>query len=461
MWPSPLCLFVAADPVAPILVAMLFIGFGAAIGGRVAKQFGQPPVLGELLFGVAAGNTGYFLGDPVLTVLREGTVIGTIIDAALTHQQTVAEAAQQVLGKAAGPRLLEVLGGPQAVAALSVYQFTDLLSRLGVIVLLFLVGLETTVHEMRRVGRVALQVAVIGMVAPFLLGLGVVKVLLPEVPLQGAIFVGAIFTATSVGITARVFRDLDRSRSAAATVVLGAAVIDDVLGLIVLAVVSGLVSTGTVGVLSTMTITLKAVGFLGAVIGLGLWLAPKTLALLARIRFENVRMLFALSFAFLLSWAASEIGLATIVGAFAAGLILEEMFFDKVPGQPVHEVLHPLESFMVPVFFVLMGLQVKLETFADPRLLLEAGAITVCAVLGKLAAGLGSPKRHGRLAIGLGMMPRGEVGLIFASIGKSLGVVDDALFSSVVIMVMVTTLLAPPLLKLSLGKPDAPAPNKS
>ncbi len=457
MFPPPLLgLFVAADPVAPILVAMLFIGFGAALGGRVAKQFGQPPVLGELLFGVVAGNAGYFLGNPILTVLREGTVIGTIIEATLTRQQTAAEVAREILGNSAGPRLLEVLGGPQAVAALSVYQFTDLLSRLGVIVLLFLVGLETTVHEMRKVGRVALQVAVIGMVAPFLLGLGVVKVLLPAVSLQGAIFVGAILTATSVGITARVFRDLGRSQTAEANVVLGAAVIDDVLGLIVLAVVSGLVSTGTVGLLSTATITFKAVGFLGAVIGLGLWLAPKTLALLARIRLENVRMLFALSFAFLLSWLASEIGLATIVGAFAAGLILEELFFDKVPGQPVHQVLQPLESFMVPVFFVLMGLQVKLETFGDPRLLMEAGAITLCAVAGKLLAGLGAPKRYRRLSIGLGMMPRGEVGLIFASIGKSLGVVDDALFSSVVMMVMATTLLAPPLLKLSMGK-AAPA----
>lgn len=453
----PLALFTGADPIAPVLIAMLLIGFGAALGGRLAKQFSQPPVLGELLFGVVAGNIGYFLGDPVLTVLREGSVIGTIIDAALTHQQTAAEAARQILGDAAGPGLLEALGGPQAIAALSVYQFTDLLSRLGVIVLLFLVGLETTVHEMRRVGRVALQVAIIGMVAPFLLGLGVVKLMLPEVPTQGAIFVGAILTATSVGITARVFRDLGHNRGAAASVVLGAAVIDDVLGLIVLAVVSGLVATGTVGILSTMTITLKAVGFLGAVIGLGLWLAPRMLSWLAHARLENVRMLFALSFAFLLSWLANEIGLATIVGAFAAGLILEELFFDKVPGKPVHEILQPLESFMVPVFFVLMGLQVKLETFGDPRLLLEAGAITLVAVVGKLLAGLGAPKRYGRLSIGLGMMPRGEVGLIFASIGKSLGVVDAALFSSVVIMVMVTTLLAPPLLKLSLGKAETSA----
>ena len=439
--------WLGAAPVAPVLVALLLIGFGAALGGRILRQFGQPAVLGELLFGVLAGNLAYYFGEPVLTVLREGSPIAQVIDTALTHQVSAAEAARQVLGPAAGPRLLEALDGPQTVAALSIFQFTDLLSRLGVIVLLFLVGLETTVHEMRRVGRTAFQVAVLGMIAPFLLGVGAAAVLLPKLPAQAAIFVGAILTATSVGITARVFRDLGQSHSPEATVIVGAAVIDDVLGLMLLGVVSGLVAGGAPSALSVAVISMKAVGFLGGAVLLGLWLAPRAVAWLARIHLENVRLLVALSFAFVFSWLASLIGLATIVGAFAAGLVLKEIAFENVPGRPLQDVLQPLETTLVPVFFVLMGLQVKLETFADPRVLLEAGIITLCAVAGKLAAGLAAAGRYSRLVIGLGMMPRGEVGLIFASIGRSLGVVDDALFSSVVIMVMTTTLLAPPLLK--------------
>jgi Kef-type K+ transport system membrane component KefB len=440
------------DPVAPILIALVLISIGAALGGRGMRKLGQPAVLGELLVGVLVANAAYAWGEPVMTVLREGETMMHIVEKSFMENVSAAEAARQLLPDSAGSRrIVEVLASPAGPVAISVYEFVDLVSRIAVIVLLFLVGLETSYHEMRKVGGPALLVAIVGVVLPFALGVGVMRVLMPEAPLAKDIFIGAILTATSVGITARVFRDLGQTRSDEARIILGAAVIDDVLGLIVLAVVSGLVATGTISVVSVTAITLKSAAFLFGSIALGMWLAPRLVRRVARLELENQKLLFGLGFAFLLAWLGSLMGLATIVGAFAAGLILEEFFLEEFKGQSLRELLSPIESLIVPVFFVLMGMQVKLETFADTQVLGVAAALTVCAIIGKVLAGFVCPPRLNRLAIGFGMMPRGEVGLIFASIGKGLGVVNDAVFSAAVIMVMVTTLLTPPLLKVTLG----------
>jgi Kef-type K+ transport system membrane component KefB len=438
--------------VAPILIALVLISIGAALGGRGMRKLGQPAVLGELLVGVLVANAAYAWGEPVMTVLREGETMMHIVEKSFMENVSAAEAARQLLPDSAGSRrIVEVLASPAGPVAISVYEFVDLVSRIAVIVLLFLVGLETSYHEMRKVGGPALLVAIVGVVLPFALGVGVMRVLMPEAPLAKDIFIGAILTATSVGITARVFRDLGQTRSDEARIILGAAVIDDVLGLIVLAVVSGLVVTGTISVVSVTAITLKSAAFLFGSIALGMWLAPRLVRRVARLELENQKLLFGLGFAFLLAWLGSLMGLATIVGAFAAGLILEEFFLEEFKGQSLRELLSPIESLIVPVFFVLMGMQVKLETFADTQVLGVAAALTVCAIIGKVLAGFVCPPRLNRLAIGFGMMPRGEVGLIFASIGKGLGVVNDAVFSAAVIMVMVTTLLTPPLLKVTLG----------
>lgn len=441
-----------ADPVAPILLVLLLIAIGAALGGRWMRKLGQPAVLGELLIGVLLANAAYWWGDPLITVLREGETITRIAQAAVSGHMTAAETARQLLPDTEQTRrLADVLSSPAGPSALSVFAFVDLLSRIAVIVLLFLVGLETSYHEMRKVGGPALRVAIVGIVLPFALGVGVMWWLMPEAPTAKGIFIGAILTATSVGITARVLRDLGHSRRDEARIILGAAVIDDVLGLIVLAVVSGLVTTGAISVMGVAVITAKAAAFLFGSIALGIWLAPRLVRRVARYEFENQKLLFGLGFAFALSWLANLAGLATIVGAFAAGLILEEFFLEEFKGQSLRELLSPIESLIVPVFFVLMGIQVKLETFADAKVVWMALALTACAIIGKVLAGYVCSAKLNRTAIGIGMMPRGEVGLIFAGIGKGLGVVNDAVFSAVVIMVMVTTLLTPPLLKLTLG----------
>jgi Kef-type K+ transport system membrane component KefB len=211
-------------------------------------------------------------------------------------------------------------------------------------------------------------------------------------------------------------------------------------------------SFGFFSSLGLFVIGLKAVLFLAGSIGVGLWVTPRVVKRAARLDVKHFELLFGLGFAFVLSWLANWIGLATIVGSFAAGLLLSDLFREELEeGHSLRDLLSPVESLIVPVFFVLMGMQVKLETLANREALIIATGLTVAAVLGKLAAGLACSRKVNRLAVGIGMIPRGEVGLIFASVGKELGIVTDAVFSAVVVMVMITTILTPPLLKVALA----------
>lgn len=447
-----------ADPVVPILVASIFITLGAALGGLIMKWLKQPAVLGELLVGLAAGNLGYYLGNPTLTVLREGDNLSGIAHLALTGPIDLGEATRQVL--APGPHtdlLAQLLSGPQGQTYISVYAFIDVISRLAILVLLFLVGLEISLVEMKRVGKYATYVAILGIVLPMILGMGVMKLLHPDNSLAADLFIGGILTATSVGITARVLRDLGRDTTEEARIILGAAVIDDVLCLIVLAVVSGLAVTGTISLASIVITTGKAAFFLVASLGVGIWLTPKLVRRLASAGVDNLKLLFGVSFALLLAWLANVAELATIVGAFAAGMILNGFFDAEVGGTSLHELLTPIESLVVPLFFVWMGIQVKLETMASKDVIIAGLALTIVAIVGKVAAGWGCPPRMNRLAVGFGMMPRGEVGLIFAGIGKAIGVVNEGLFSAVVLLVMITTVLAPVLLRATMGAKPAHA----
>lgn len=447
------------DPIAPVILGVTAILFFALIGRYTARQLGLPSVLGELLMGMLAGNLLYWLGLDLMLVLREGTAVFDMIHYAIAGHGWQ-EAARVTFSPPIAEHMLEILEGPAGPAYLHIAQTVDVFSRYGVIFLLFLVGLETSVDEMKRTGGASMRVAVVGVLAPFVLGFIAARLALPQVSFNVDIYVAATLSATSIGITARVLRDLRQERSREAQIILGAAVIDDVLGLLMLAIVSGIIVTGTISALSIGRTVLLASLFLVAAFALGPHFLRLVIHFLRKMDLAEAKLFVSFIFVMVLAWLANLMGLATIVGAFAAGLILHDAYFLYWGDHTEHRIfikdlLGPLEAILVPIFFVLMGIQVKLESFLDWNIVLLGLGLLVAAIVGKLVSGAVAGRGARRLAVGIGMMPRGEVGLIFASIGKSLGVIDDQLFSAIVLMVIITTLITPLLLKWSLGQSGA------
>jgi Kef-type K+ transport system membrane component KefB len=410
---------VHSDPIAAVVLLLAVILIAAKLGGDVAMRLGQPAVLGELLTGVVLGNLG--------------------------------------------------LLGFHGFGAVAGNTDVDLLSRLGVLILLFDVGLESTVGQMMGVGWSALLVATLGVAAPLLLGWLVGAWLLPDAGPYLHAFLGATLCATSVGITARVLQDLGRSQSREARIILGAAVVDDVLGLVVLSVVAGVIAAAGGGAPlsygSIAWIIAKAALFLAGSVVIGLRLSPRLFRFGARLRSRDVLLTFGLAFCFALAWLSDLVGLAPIVGAFAAGLILEDVHFRSLVDRgerPLREAIHPITAFLAPLFFVVMGMRTQLASFFDARVVLLTLALTIAAIAGKQVCGFGVLGGGvDRFSVGLGMVPRGEVGLIFANIGLMLSVGDHPLldattYSAIVAMVILTTLVTPPALKWSFGRRQAP-----
>ena len=403
-----------------VLLGLAAMLLAAKVCGEVFERFGQPAVLGELAAGIILGNLALF-----------------------------------------GLGWAEPLKTNQVIAALA---------ELGVIILLFEVGLETNLDEMRAVGWSSFLVAVLGVIVPFFLGWGVAQWFIPEEHLLGKIFIGATLCATSVGITARVLKDIGKLDTPAARIVLGAAVVDDVLGLIILAVIQGVIkATGSgaaVSVLGFVLIAVKAFGFLALALAVGHFLMPRLVRGVGHFEGRGVLLSMGLAFCLVMAWLAGLVGLAPIVGAFAAGLILDEVHFESVAQhekKDLEQLLAPVSVILVPVFFVLMGLKVNLKELARPELLGFAAVLTLAAIIGKQVCALGVlEKGVNRLSVGLGMIPRGEVGLIFAGIGATLmlpnangapeRVINEATFGAIVIMVLVTTLVTPPALKWAMSR---------
>lgn len=414
----------------------------AAKMSSLVERVGQPAVLGELAMGVFLGNL---------------TLVGITIFEPIKTDEII-----------------------------------SFLAELGVVILLFQVGLETNISEMRKVGVSAFLVAIVGVVAPFVLGTYLVgPFLLPGRDFSVYLFLGATLAATSVGITARVFRDLGRLQDREAQIILGAAVIDDVLGLIILAVVSAIVTVGAVSVGGVSLIIVKAVAFLVGAVVLGHFLAPRLGRWFSRIH-SGVGMKFtlAISVGLILAYVAEMIDLAPIVGAFAAGLILDPVHFrhffddpeivnhikhsidhvgdeearihlqgvaDDHANRHVEEIIEPVSMFLVPIFFVKTGMDVQLGSLFNWQILLVALGVTFAAIVGKLVAGLVAGKVH-KSIVGWGMVPRGEVGLIFADRGSKLGVITPEVFSVVVIMVIFSTLLPPPILSFLIKRQEKREP---
>ena len=411
----------AAHGLSPlVLVGVAVIWIVAKVCGELFERAGQPAVLGELVGGIVLGNLALF-----------------------------------------GWTIAEPLKADAVIAALA---------EIGVIILLFEVGLESNLREMLEVGWSSLLVALVGVIAPFLLGWGVAAYFIPQEAKLAHIFVGATLCATSVGITARVLKDMGRLQARESRIILGAAVIDDVLGLLILAIVTGAITASTAGASLSLSgvawIAGKAILFLFAAMVAGHFFVPRLLSGVGKFESRGVLLAISLAFCFLLAWLSVKVGLAAIVGAFAAGLLFDEVHFEKSPKHEKRDLevlLAPISSLLAPVFFVLMGIKVDLRAFGDAKVLSFALILTLAAIVGKQVCSLAVAERGlNRLAVGFGMIPRGEVGLIFAGIGATL-LLPDALgapapvisanvFSAIVIMVIITTLLTPPALKLALAR---------
>ena len=349
------------------------------------------------------------------------------------------------MGQAAviGELLAGVLLGPSVLRLVDPHSpVVEAFSQIGVVILLFQIGLETDLRKMLKVGSAAFAVAMVGVFVPFSLGYAASEAL--GLPPLAALVLGATLTATSVGITARVLSDLGRLQDPESQVVLGAAVIDDVIGLIILAVVSDVVAGGEVTVGNVVRNTLTAFGFIIVAVLVGSRLVPPMVRIVARYGKAPSLPVMALTLAFIVAVLADRLGSAMIIGAFTAGLL----FAPTPQAHQIEEGVVRMGYFFVPLFFVHVGALVDVRAFADPRVLLVGSILIVCAVVGKVVAGWAPFWWKGRkLVIGVGMIPRGEVGLIFATAGVTTGVLDDKLFAACAMMVMATTFLAPILLK--------------
>ncbi len=415
-----------------VLLSLVVIYLASKLGSEVAQRFDFPPVLGELLAGVVVGVSALHL-----VIFPEGS---------LTATDSLVMTAVQALNHLTPENLAAVFASQSEVISV--------LAEIGVIILLFEIGLESDLKQLKAVGAQAVVVACVGVAVPFAAGtLGLMSIF--HVPTIAAIFAGAALTATSIGITSKVLSEMGQLKSKEGQIIVGAAIIDDVLGIIVLAVVASLAKTGSVDVMNVGYLIVSATAFLIGSILLGQFFNSSFIAIVSKLETRGNIVIPALVFAFFMAFLGNAIHLEAILGAFAAGLVLEESDVRK----DLDELIKPIADLLVPIFFVTVGARADLSVLnpavADNRAgLLIAIFLVAVAIVGKVVTGwvvFGIPNVN-RLAIGVGMVPRGEVGLVFAAIGSASGVLSKPLEVSIIIMVISTTFLAPPLLRVVFGK---------
>ncbi len=416
---------------AGVLLSLVVIYLTSKLGSEFSNWVGLPPVLGELVGGVVVGVS--FLHLLVFPDAADGASVIT------SFLQSTVGISPQAAAEAWSTQS-EVVG---------------VMAELGAIVLLFEIGLESNLKELLAVGFQAAVVAVVGVIVPFAAGT-VGLIALFGIPVIPAVFAGAALTATSIGITSRVLSELGRLNSPEGQIILGAAVIDDVLGIIVLAVVASLAKTGAVDVSNIIYLILSASGFLLGAILLGNIFNQSFVAIVNKLKTRGELVIPALIFAFLMAYFAAAIHLETILGAFAAGLVLEETDQRK----ELQKRVIPIADMLVPIFFVTVGARTDLGVL-NPAIpsnragLIMAAFLIAVAILGKLSTSLAifGNKQINRLAVGVGMIPRGEVGLVFVGIGSKIGILSKPLEAAIIMMVILTTFLAPPLLRLVFPQP--------
>ena len=415
-----------------VLLSLVVIYLASKLGSELAQRFDFPPVLGELVAGVVVGVSALHL-----VTFPEGE---------LTATDSLVMTAIQSLNHLTPENLATVFASQSEVISV--------LAEIGVIILLFEIGLESDLKQLQAVGVQAVVVACVGVAVPFAAGtLGLMSIF--HIPAIAAIFAGAALTATSIGITSKVLSEMGQLKSKEGQIIVGAAIIDDVLGIIVLAVVASLAKTGSVDVMNVGYLIVSATAFLIGSILLGQVFNSSFIAIVSKLETRGNIVIPALVFAFFMAFLGNAIHLEAILGAFAAGLVLEESDARK----ELDELIKPIADLLVPIFFVTVGARADLSVLnpavADNRAgLLIAIFLVAVAIVGKVVTGwvvFGIPNVN-RLAIGVGMVPRGEVGLVFAAIGSASGVLNKPLEVSIIIMVILTTFLAPPLLRVVFTK---------
>lgn len=415
-----------------VLLTLVVIYLASKLGGEAAQRLDFPPVLGELVAGVLVGVSALHL-----VVFPEGGIAASD-SVIMTFLQSLNQ-----LNPDAVTRIFE-----------SQSEVISVLAEIGVIILLFEIGLESDLRQLKEVGIQATVVACVGVAAPFAAGtVGLMTIF--HVPAIPAIFAGAALTATSIGITSKVLSELGQLKSKEGQIIVGAAVIDDVLGIIVLAVVASLAKTGEIDVVNVIYLIVSATAFLLGAILLGGIFNKTFVAVVEHLKTRGNIVVPAFIFAFVMAFLGNAIHLEAILGAFAAGLVLDE----TDTRNELDELIKPIADLLVPIFFVTVGARADLgvlnPTVPENRAgLLIASFLIVVAIIGKVITGwavFGQPGIN-RWAIGVGMIPRGEVGLVFAGIGTASGVLDKPLEVSIIIMVILTTFLAPPFLRVAFGQ---------
>lgn len=415
-----------------VLLSLVVIYLGSKIGSEVAKRLDFPPVLGELVAGLVVGVSALHL-----IVFPEN---------GLTASDSVVMTALQLINQLTPESVTQIFESQSEVISV--------LAELGVIILLFEIGLESDIRQLKEVGPQAVVVACVGVAVPFAAGtVGLMSLF--HVPTIPAVFAGAALTATSIGITSKVLSELGQLKSKEGQIIVGAAVIDDVLGIIVLAVVASLAKTGEIDVTNVIYLIVSATAFLLGSILLGGVFNKGFVAVVDALKTRGNIVIPAFIFAFFMAFIGNAIHLEAILGAFAAGLVLDE----TDARNELDELIKPISDLFVPIFFVTVGARADLGVL-NPAIpenragLLIAVFLVAVAIAGKLVTGWGAFGQPGinRWAIGVGMIPRGEVGLVFAGIGSASGVLSKPLEVSIIIMVILTTFLAPPFLRIAFAR---------
>ncbi len=429
---------VVHDPFAAIMLELALLMTMVMVAHWLTDRYRQPAVLGELLIGVLLGNLGYWLGVPFFSFVMDYGAASPVFDHVWQSGGTVSQAATAVFAAdelspgGRGEEVLRMLTGSHALANVNTGMSLWLFSSLGIILLLFHVGLKTGIRQLRGVGPGAARVAVAGVLGTLVLGFLVVWLLPGETSNAGRLFIAASLGATSIGVSTRMLDDIGKADTPEGRTILGACVLNDVIALVLLAVCIDLVLKGHLDLPAVAWLLLSSGLFIGAIVFFGDRLGGRFALQLNRIRSDEIRFLAPLAFAFALGWLGSSLGLSGTVGGFAAGLILsDESLRDKTKA-----MLLPLIAVFTPMFFLLIGMQVNLAVFLRWHTLLLALVLLVVAVAGKMAAGLVAGPSVDRVAIAIGMLPRGEIALIFVGVGRSLGVIDDALFAALVLVVI-------------------------